>query len=90
MTLSGDFWRSGAKQIAAGRYAIELEREASQRAGTRTDLVANLQRGEFGRSVEKASEKFAIGERTVSNAVKVLKDGAPELVQAVEPPSVRA
>lgn len=77
----------GAKQIAAGRYAIELEREARQRQGARTDLGANLRQGDyedFGRSRSQAADKFGVGTRTVDHAVKVLKDGARELVQAVE------
>lgn len=39
---------------------------------------------DFGRSVEKAAEKFNVSEKTVERSIKVVKDGAPELVQAVE------
>ena len=39
---------------------------------------------DFGRSRAVAAEKFNVSERTVSNSVKVVKDGAPELVAAVE------
>lgn len=79
----------GAKQMAAGRYAIELEREARQRSGTRTDLTsaqicAEVDIGDMGRSREKAAEKFDVAPRTIDSAVKVLKEGAPALVKAVE------
>ncbi len=50
----------GAKQMAAGRYAIELEREAKERQGARTDLTSGqiYPEVDFGRSKEKAAEKF--------------------------------
>jgi DNA methylase len=76
----------GAKAMAAARYAIELEREAKERQGTRTDLtsVPIDTEVEFGRSREKAAEKFGVSEQTVARAVTVAKAGVPELVQKVE------
>jgi len=80
----------GAKQMAAGRYSVELEREARERqvaAGTAniTGKSSSIEDDlAFGRSVEKAAEKFGIGRATVDRAVKVLKDGVPELGRLVE------
>ena len=46
--------------MAAGRYSIELEREAKERQGTRTDITSLSidKKVEFGASHEKAAEKF--------------------------------
>lgn len=76
----------GALQIAAGKYAIAREVEARERQGARTDLTSssNEDEVEFGKSVEKAAEKFGLGQSTVERAVKVVKDGARELAVAVE------
>jgi MT-A70 len=75
----------GKKQLAAGRYAITREAEAKARQGSRTDTSSqNWDEVDFGRSVEKAAEKFDISKNTVSAAVKVLKEGAPELAAVVE------
>jgi 16S rRNA G966 N2-methylase RsmD len=74
-----------AVALAAGRYAIARESEARDRQGARTDLTS-LPIGDevdYGKSVEKAAEKFGIAPRTVSRATKVIKDGAPELQKAV-------
>lgn len=80
----------GALAIAAGRYAIAREDEARERqiaAGTANltgkSVSIDTDLG-FGRSREKASEKFGVSEPTVARAMKVLSDGTPELVQAVE------
>lgn len=75
-----------ARKIAAAKYAIELEREAKERQGARTDLTSasNDANVEFGRSREIAAEKFNESAKTVERAVKVVKEGAPELVKAVE------
>jgi N6-adenosine-specific RNA methylase IME4 len=75
-----------ARKIAAAKYAIELEREAKERQGKRTDLTLASNEAEvtFGKSSEHAAEKFNESRATVERAVKVVKDGAPELVKAVE------
>jgi hypothetical protein len=72
--------------MAAGRYSIELERESKERQGTRTDLTSGSIEHEvgFGRSSEIAAEKFNESRETVKRAVKVIKEGAVELVQAIE------
>jgi N6-adenosine-specific RNA methylase IME4 len=76
---------TGAKQIAAGRYAIERGKEAKERQGARTDLTSssNEDEVEFGRSAAKAADKFGLGQSTVERAVQVLKEGADELIAAV-------
>jgi ParB-like chromosome segregation protein Spo0J len=78
----------GAFQIAAGKYAIEREAEAGRRELSTLRNVGSLvsidTSEEFGASRKKAADKFGIGESTVARAMKVIKKGAPELVQAVE------
>ncbi len=77
----------GAKLMAAARYAIEREAEAKARQLSKLNNVgSSLPIGDnedFGRSVEKASDKFGFPERTISRAIKVEKDGAEELKRAV-------
>lgn len=79
-----------ARKIAAAKYAIELEREGEERR------LANLKKGsevptsptgdigDIGRSSEIAAEKFNESPRSIQRAVQVVKDGAPELIRAVE------
>lgn len=76
----------GALQLAAGRYAIAREAEARERQGRRTDLTSSqiCDEVDFGKSVKNAAEKFGVGARTVTSAVKVIKEGADDLVHAVE------
>lgn len=76
----------GALKLAAGKYAIAHKEEAKERSGARTDLtsVSFDTEVEFGRSREKAAEKFKVAPATVQRAVAVLNHGAPELAQAVE------
>lgn len=68
---------------AAARYAIELEREGKERSGARTDLTSLSIDNEvdFGRSSQKAAEKFNESFATVARAVKVVKEGSDELVK---------
>ena len=75
-----------ARAIAAAKFAIELKREGEERR------LANLRKGEevpiasfeaFGKSAQHAAEKFNESRATIERAVKVVKDGAPELVKAV-------
>jgi hypothetical protein len=58
--------------MAAGRYSLELEREAKDRQGTRTDLTfgQNCPEVEFARSRDVAAEKFNESRATVKRAVK--------------------
>lgn len=78
----------GQKVISAGKYAAFREQEARERqlsslrnVGSSVQVCTNE---DFGRSREKAAEKFGLGERTVASAVKVVKSGADELIEAVE------
>jgi N6-adenosine-specific RNA methylase IME4 len=79
-----------ARKIAAAKYAIELEREgeerrlANLRKGVEAPTASNDAIGELGRSREIAAEKFNESAKSVERAVKVVKDGAPELIKAVE------
>lgn len=74
------------RKLAAARYAVELEREAKDRQGTRTDLTLASNEAEvaFGKSAEHAAEKFNESRATVERAVKVVKEGSDELIKAVE------
>jgi hypothetical protein len=85
----------GALRLAAGRYTIEREKEGKQRQTSvlrRGDSPSrpigrdgNLKElADFGSSRSKAAQKFGVGEGSVQRAITVLKQGAPELVQAVE------
>lgn len=80
-----------ARQLAAARYAIAREAEAAQRqlaglrhVGSSPQICSN----EAGRSAALAAERFHISERTVAHATKVLKQGAPQLIDAVVDGSV--
>lgn len=79
---------TGAKQMAAARYAIELEKESRARQLSGLQNVGSScsieHDEEFGRSVEKAADKFSVGRETVKRAVKVEKQGDESLKQAVE------
>ena len=78
------------RQIAAGRYAIELEREARERQvtnlrrGDAAPLAQIYADGETGRSSTKAGKLFGVGRGTVERAVTVLKHGTPEEIKAVK------
>jgi len=54
--------------------------EARERQGARTDLtsVSDDTEVDFGRSREKAAEKYGVAEAMVARAVKVVKDGADD------------
>jgi len=79
---------TGAKQMAAARFAIELEKEAKVRqlknlknAGSSVQICTDE---DLGYSRTKAAEKFGIGERSVASAIKVTKHGDDSLKQSVE------
>lgn len=63
------------KSIAAGKYA-------NMRSGARTDLEpsANLRQV----SIDEAASKFGVSPRSVDTAKRVLREGASELIAAVE------
>jgi len=68
--------------------AVKLEalyaEQAKHRMGARTDLDPNLDRGEFGRSAEKAAKDMGVSHQTVSYAKRVSTKGIPELAKLVE------
>lgn len=70
--------------MVAAKYAIELEREAAERQLSGLKNVGsssqNCDNEDFGRSSEKAAEKFNESPRTIQSAVKVIKEGAIKLV----------
>ena len=77
-------------EMAAGRYAIRQGVEAEQRkiaigtanlTGKSAQICADL---DFGRSADKAAEKFGVSKSTVDNAVAVIIKGSDELKGAVE------
>jgi hypothetical protein len=71
------------KAQAAAKYAIEREKEALERQKRGTSGSFGPEVGEYGRSAEKAAEKFGVSKNTVKRAVKVEKHGAEELKEAV-------
>lgn len=83
-------WPALVEKMVAARYAIELEREADERRlanlkqGNEVPMVSIDTIGEFAKSREIAAEKFNESPATVARAVKIVKEGAPELVKAVE------
>jgi len=72
------------RAMVAARLARLLEKDAARRSGTRTDLVANLRRGQFGRTCEQAGGMVNVSPRLITHAAKVLRDGCDDLIQAVE------
>jgi len=71
------------RALVAARLAAMLATEALKRKGKRTDLGANLPPGS-GKSREKAAAEVSVSPRLVTYALKVLKNGCPELIAAVE------
>lgn len=73
------------RALVASRLRIVEAALAAQRRGTRTDLRADRRgSGDFGKASEKAAESLGVSARSVDRAAKVLRDGVPELVAAVE------
>jgi N6-adenosine-specific RNA methylase IME4 len=55
-----------------------------ERQGARTDLSANLRGGSPRKAADDAATVVNVSPRSVEHATKVLRDGAPELIAAVE------
>lgn len=70
--------------IVGARIKSLFEAEAKTRMSEGGKGRANLPYLEKGRSRDKAAEAVSVSPRTVESADKVLKQGAPELVHAVE------
>lgn len=79
---------TGARQMSAGRYAIALEAESKSRQLSGLQNVRSSVQictdDDFGRSRDKAAEKFGVAPRTVAHAVQVEKSGDDALKRAVE------
>lgn len=66
---------------------LEFEqRRARERQGARTDLTSASTGAEVdkGRTSERIAAKAGVGKATVERAIKVRKQGAPEVQKAVE------
>lgn len=75
-----------ARALAAGRYQVQLEVEGKVRKAANLKHSSKVPNGTIdsaGRSRAQAAEKFALPERTVDRAAKVVKKGTPELQKAV-------
>lgn len=79
-----------AKALAAARFASEQQAEgkarqiaALKRGTAKAPLGPNGPDGNPKSSSSIAAEKFGLPERTVKRAVKIVKDGTPELQKAV-------
>lgn len=84
------------KAMAAAKAKPMFEEEAKRRQGTRTDIRAswpessedniraNLPESSKGRSRDHAAKAFDVSPRSVERASKVIKQGADELIEAVE------
>ena len=67
---------------------LEFEqRKARERQGARTDLTslsADHEVKDSGRTNERLAVKAGVGSATIQRAIKVRKQGAPEVQKAVE------
>ena len=61
-----------------------LQAEAAKRKGTRRENQADLPASQFGESRNKAGALVNVSPRLISSAIKVLRDGCPALIVAVE------
>lgn len=78
------------RAMVGAKLKRHFEAEAKQRSGTRTDLVANLPPGsDFGKARDKAAETVKVSPRLVESASKVLRNGAPALIDVVEQGKVK-
>jgi hypothetical protein len=71
---------------ARAKEQFEAEAREAQRslAGTRKDLGANLRQGRAPKSAERAARLVSVSGRSVELASKVIRNGDPELVDAVD------
>ncbi len=72
------------RALVAARLAKMFEKESSKRRGARTDMVADLPPSPFGKSRAKAAAVVNVSPRLVSCAIRVVREGCPELITAVE------
>jgi ParB family transcriptional regulator, chromosome partitioning protein len=72
------------RAIVAARIKEYRSPEALARKGKRTDLRADLRESDFGKTSEKVADELNVSARSVDSAARVLREGVPELVNAVE------
>jgi hypothetical protein len=76
------------RAMIAARAKDQFEAEARERqkalAGTRREAGANLRQGRAPKSTERAAKLVNVSGRSVELASKVIRDGDPELVDAVD------
>src|SRR5207253_920517 len=77
------------RAMIAARAKPFFEEEARERQGTRTDLGASLPGSAAGRARDKAAALLNVSPRTAQTGSKVLRDGAPDLVAAVDSGKVK-
>lgn len=58
--------------------------QAKERQGTRTDLDRSINKDEAGSSAKKAGKDMGVSHQSVSSAVKLTRNGIPELKELVE------
>lgn len=75
---------AGQRAMAAAKAKPMFEAEAKARQGARTDIQANLPEGKRGQARDHAARVMNVSPRSVESAARVLREGAPELVEAVE------
>ncbi len=67
---------TGQRSLVAAKCKEHYEKEARERQGTRTDMVANLPQSEQGKWREQAAKDYNVSPRSVESAARVLKDGS--------------
>ena len=70
------------RALVGARIKPMFEAEAKERQGQRTDIRANLPEG--GRARDDAAAAVNVSSRSVESASKVLREGGPELIKALE------
>ncbi len=70
--------------LVVARLAKILGTEANKQRGCETELGVNLRPIPSGKSARQAATVINLSPRLVAQAIKVLRDGCPELVNAVD------
>lgn len=74
-----------AQSALVGARAKEVfEKLAKERQGKRNDLVEHVPPSEFGKARDMAGKAVGVSGKSIDHATKVLENGVPELVKAVE------
>jgi len=72
------------RAMVAARTAKWMEKDAAERRGMRTDMVANLPPCQFGKTRDKAGALVNVSPRLVTSAAKVLRNGCAKLIALVD------